>query len=527
MGFIERAEPITLQLYSEELQRFRLAAQGHGAVQPPERHRERVRVYFDPLPFWYPAFELADAEADFPLHAITQRPAAMYHSWGSMNPWLRQIHSCNRLYLHRAQAGRLGLEDDDWAWVTSRHGRIKAQVRLMDGVNPDTCWTWNAIGKRAGAWHLAPDAPEATRSFLLNHLIDELLPEREGGYRYANADPVTGQAAWYDLRVRVERVAARRSRAECAAVHPAAAPGRPAGAAGDLQVRSGVPDAAMTSLPATRPARRLGLVIDLDTCVGCQACVVSCKEWNTGGHPAPLTDQDPYGAEPRGAWLNRVHGYEVGEGPDGRTVHFPKSCLHCEDAACVTVCPTGASYKRAEDGIVLVDEDLCIGCGLCAWACPYGARELDADRGVMKKCTLCIDRIYNAQSGRGGPHSGVRAGVPYGRAPLRRPRRSGLGGLAPGGRARRLRPDAGARLRADQQVPAAAAAPSRAGLHRRPPRRLNPQNRRAGFSHGWIACSPTELPGTLVHPAPSIIGRRSRSPAHRPRGGSGVRVARQ
>jgi Fe-S-cluster-containing dehydrogenase component len=108
-----------------------------------------------------------------------------------------------------------------------------------------------------------------------------------------------------------------------------------------------------------------------------------------------LSDQDPYGAEPSGAWLNRVHSFEAGEGANGRTVHFPKSCLHCAEPDCVTVCPTGASYKRSEDGIVLVDEALCIGCGLCAWACPYGARELDPVGGVMKKCTLCIDRIYN------------------------------------------------------------------------------------------------------------------------------------
>ena len=151
----------------------------------------------------------------------------------------------------------------------------------------------------------------------------------------------------------------------------------------------------MTSLPQARPAKRLGLVIDLDTCVGCHACAVSCKEWNAGGIAAPLTDINPYGAGATGVWFNRVHGYEVGEGEGGRTVHFPRSCLHCEDAACVTVCPTGASYKRVEDGIVLVDEQKCIGCKLCAWACPYGAREFDTDAGVMKKCTLCIDRIYN------------------------------------------------------------------------------------------------------------------------------------
>ncbi len=151
----------------------------------------------------------------------------------------------------------------------------------------------------------------------------------------------------------------------------------------------------MTDLPATPPAKRLGLVIDLDICVGCHACAVNCKEWNSGGYHAPLTDLRPYDSDPDGVWFNRVHTFEAGEGAGGRTVHFPKSCLHCENAACVTVCPTGASYKREEDGIVLVDEERCIGCGLCAWACPYGAREMDPVGGVMKKCTLCIDRIYN------------------------------------------------------------------------------------------------------------------------------------
>ncbi len=153
----------------------------------------------------------------------------------------------------------------------------------------------------------------------------------------------------------------------------------------------------MTSLPQAGGVR-LGLVIDLDICVGCHACAVNCKEWNAGGHAAPLTDSDPYGADPAGVWFNRIHGYEVtNEMGDygGRTVHFPKSCMHCASPDCVTVCPTGASFKRAEDGIVLVDEAKCIGCKLCSWACPYGAREFDAHEGVMKKCTLCIDRIYN------------------------------------------------------------------------------------------------------------------------------------
>jgi Fe-S-cluster-containing dehydrogenase component len=149
----------------------------------------------------------------------------------------------------------------------------------------------------------------------------------------------------------------------------------------------------MTALPQSTQ-KKLGLVIDLDTCVGCQACVTACKGWNDSG--IGLSDQNPYGADPSGTFLNRVHSYQVAV-PDApaQVVTFPRSCLHCDNAPCVTVCPTGASHKRAEDGIVLVNEDACIGCGLCAWACPYGAREMDMGQGVMKKCTLCVDRIYN------------------------------------------------------------------------------------------------------------------------------------
>jgi len=140
---------------------------------------------------------------------------------------------------------------------------------------------------------------------------------------------------------------------------------------------------------------KLGLVIDLDTCVGCHACAVACKQWNTSGTSGPLSDYEPYGEKPSGVWFNRIRHYEVDEYPNNKTINTPMSCMHCEDAACVTVCPTGASYKREEDGIVLVDQDKCMGCNYCAWACPYGARELDREEGVMKKCTLCVDRIYD------------------------------------------------------------------------------------------------------------------------------------
>ena len=209
MGFFDKPEPYTFQIYSEVLQKFKLAAEGHGDVQPPEHMREQIKTCFTPLPSWYQPFEDKQTDDDeFPIYALTQRPMAMYHSWGSQNPWLRQIHGHNPLFISGMLAEKHGLSDGDWAWVTSHHGRIRVPVAIMEGVNPNTVWTWNAIGKRRGAWQLDEDAPESRKGFLLNHLIHELLPPKGDGLRWANSDPITGQAAWYDLKVNIEKASA-------------------------------------------------------------------------------------------------------------------------------------------------------------------------------------------------------------------------------------------------------------------------------------------------------------------------------
>jgi anaerobic selenocysteine-containing dehydrogenase len=212
-GFVNEVEPIVLQLYSEPLQKFRLAGQGlYDGPQPPDpADRARLARYFDPLPVWYRALEDEAAGAGaadrYPLHALTQRPMMMYHSWDSQNVWLRQILGRNFLYMNAGKAAELGLADLDWVWVESRHGRIRCQLKTMEGVEAGTVWTWNAIGKQPGAWGLSPDAAEATHGFLLNHLISEHLPHAPGAAPRTNSDPVTGQAAWFDLRVRVTKAA--------------------------------------------------------------------------------------------------------------------------------------------------------------------------------------------------------------------------------------------------------------------------------------------------------------------------------
>ena len=204
MGLFDAPSPYLFQLYVEPMRKFQLAAEGHGDRQPPDHLRARIKETLDPLPIWYSneADNLAD---EYPITALTQRPMAMYHSWGSQNAWLRQLHGHNPLYLPTKLMTKHDLKDGDWAKVTSPHGEITVPVLHMAALNENTIWTWNAIGKRKGAWALDEDASEATKGFLLNHLIHELLPPKGDGLRWANSDPITGQAAWFDLKVKIEK----------------------------------------------------------------------------------------------------------------------------------------------------------------------------------------------------------------------------------------------------------------------------------------------------------------------------------
>ena len=120
--------------------------------------------------------------------------------------------------------------------------------------------------------------------------------------------------------------------------------------------------------------RKLGMLIDLSLCIGCNACTVACKREND---------------VPLGAFNTWIESFDV-ERPDGRIAraNVPKQCNHCADAPCVQVCPTGASH-RTEDGIVTVDHGRCIGCKYCMAACPYQVRTQNEETGVVDKCRLC------------------------------------------------------------------------------------------------------------------------------------------
>lgn len=120
---------------------------------------------------------------------------------------------------------------------------------------------------------------------------------------------------------------------------------------------------------------RKTLVVDLDRCTGCKSCEVACKQEND--------------VVLGSAWNKVVTVGPSGDYPNIEMYFLPTLCQQCEDPECVKVCPTGASFKRKEDGVVLVDREKCIGCRYCMMACPYGVRSFNEEKKVVEKCTLC------------------------------------------------------------------------------------------------------------------------------------------
>ncbi len=208
LGLYDSPTPYIFNLYSEPMRKFQLAAEGIGERLPPEHLKDQLKKVMSPLPIWYSTEPDNEEKCEYPIHALTQRPMAMYHSWGSQNAWLRQIHGLNPLYVPTKIMKDYNLKTGDWVKLSSTHNSITVPVAEMASLNENTVWTWNAIGKRKGAWALDPNAPEATKGFLLNHLIHELQPKKDDGHRWSNSDPVTGQAAWFDLKVKLEKTTA-------------------------------------------------------------------------------------------------------------------------------------------------------------------------------------------------------------------------------------------------------------------------------------------------------------------------------
>jgi tetrathionate reductase subunit B len=121
---------------------------------------------------------------------------------------------------------------------------------------------------------------------------------------------------------------------------------------------------------------RYGMVIDETKCVGCNACRLACQNQNG------LRENEAY---------NHLEEREYGQFPDFNREFLPVQCQHCDNPPCVTVCPTGASYKR-KDGVVLINEKECIGCKYCIAACPYNVRIIKKE-GYIEKCRFCIELV--------------------------------------------------------------------------------------------------------------------------------------
>ena len=148
---------------------------------------------------------------------------------------------------------------------------------------------------------------------------------------------------------------------------------------------------------------QFGWLVDLDKCTGCDTCTIACKsENNTRPLGSPMPFKNGRGVLPDHVSYRWVVKKESGVYPTPAVTFVTSACNHCEHPACQAACPVPAISKRAEDGIVLIDQDVCIGCKQCIHACPYGAPQFNSFTEKVEKCTFCVHRLYDGAGVRTG-----------------------------------------------------------------------------------------------------------------------------
>ena len=327
-----------------------------------------------PAPFWHAARDGAYRHGCVSVACDHAAPMVMYHSGIRRTPVCARSLPRTPLREHGdGRAVHVSPTANGRGWNPRMAGCAVAYPH-DGGRRASTVWTWNAIASKAAPGALRRMA-RRPRPGPADHLISEHLPShaRDDGRRLTNSNPVTGQAAWYDVRVRLTR--ARRRRMQPAEFVPLT--GAPRG----LNTSRW---SAGASFHEARSSHRSHLVSVASVCDRLQA-VERCSAIS-----GPLADTDAYGAEPSAPVQPHRH-FEVGEYPSSKTINFPMSCLHCEEAACVT-CGPPAHRTSARTAI----------CGrtrTAAWDATFApgpAPTAHASRmrtAHGEKCTLCVDRV--------------------------------------------------------------------------------------------------------------------------------------
>jgi len=401
-GIVLKPKPIEYEKFAQTFgtPSFRLSGE-------PNLPQGKVAVYnttyeelgHSPLPEWVEPPESPTATPEllerYPLTLFDTHTTAVYnHGWLHNVPALREVQPDPWIHLHPDTARARDIEDGDWVIVESPHGSMRVKALHFPGIRPDTvmgvhgCWQSCEELGLPGQELLDGGANinlmyNTDRDKAIDPVVSAMPKQTLVEVRPA---PAAGEATATDHDSATGSGLARPSSAIPAAASPSA------GAASSSAAAS----SAAASATAASPGQ-VGFLIDETRCVQCRTCEVACKA---------TRDVEP------GVHWRHVKEEWTGEYPTPAVSFFSLSCLHCAEPECLTACPTGAIWKRDEDGVVLVDREKCDGpdgCRACLTACPYDVPQFGSD-AVMQMCDYCVGTGRAPACAQSCPAGAIAAG---------------------------------------------------------------------------------------------------------------------